>query len=62
MKKNIQLIVDSQNKGKRLDAFISSQIIDISRTRIKSLILDGFVKINDKINFEPSGEKNAPPS
>ena len=59
MKKNIQLIVDSQNKSKRLDAFISSQIIDISRTRIKSLILDGFVKINDEINFEPSKKINA---
>ena len=58
MKKIIKLFVDDQNSNKRLDIFISSKITDISRTRIKNLILDGFVKVNDKINFEPSKKIN----
>ena len=58
MKKIIKLFVDDQNSNKRLDIFISSKITDISRTRIKNLILDGSVKINNKINFEPSKKIN----
>ena len=54
MKKIIKLIVDKQNSTGRLDTFISSKLIEFSRTRIKNLILDGFVKINDKIYYEPS--------
>jgi len=54
MKKVIKLSVNNQNSGKRLDTFISSKITDISRIRIKKLILGGFVKINDKINYKPS--------
>ena len=49
MKKIIKLFVDDQNLNKRLDIFISSKITDMSRTRIKNLILDGSVKINNKI-------------
>ena len=49
MKKIIKLFVDDQNSNKRLDIFISSKITDISRTRIKNLILDGSVKINIKL-------------
>ncbi len=58
MKKIIKLFVDDQNSSKRLDVFISSKITDISRTRIKNLILEGSVKINNKINFEPSKKIN----
>jgi 23S rRNA pseudouridine1911/1915/1917 synthase len=58
MKKIIKLFVDDQNSNKRLDIFISSKITDISRTRIKNLILDGFVTVNNKINFEPSKKIN----
>ena len=58
MKKIIKLFVDDQNSNKRLDIFISSKITDISRTRIKNLILDGSVKINNKINYEPSKKIN----
>ena len=58
MKKIIKLFVDDQNSNKRLDIFISSKIADISRTRIKNLILDGFVTVNNKINFEPSKKIN----
>ena len=51
MKKIIKLFVDDQNSNKRLDIFVSTKITDISRTRIKNLILDGFVTVNNKINF-----------
>jgi len=50
MKKIIKLIVEEKNLVKRLDNFINLQITDISRTRIKNLILDGFVKINNTEN------------
>ena len=54
MKKIIKLIANTENGIERLDTFISSRINEFSRTRIKNLILDGFVKINGKINCEPS--------
>ena len=58
MKKIIKLFVDDLNLSKRLDVFISSKITNISRTRIKNLILNGFVKINNKIICEPSKKIN----
>ena len=58
MKKIIKLKVDNQNAGKRLDIFVTSKITDLRRTRIKNLILENFVKINDKINCEPSKKIN----
>ena len=58
MKKIIKLFVDDQNSNKRLDAFISSKITDVSRTRIKNLILEGMVKINNEISYEPSKKIN----
>ena len=54
MKKIIKLIVKEKNLARRLDSFISLQIADISRTRIKNLILDGFVKVNNNTNYNPS--------
>ena len=58
MKKIIKLFVDDQNSNKRLDIFISSKITDVSRTRIKNLILEGMVKINNEISYEPSKKIN----
>ena len=58
MKKVIKLVVDEQCSNKRLDAFISSKITDVSRTRIKNLILEGMVKINNEISYEPSKKIN----
>ena len=56
MKKIIKLIVKEKSLVRRLDNFISLQIADISRTRIKNLILDGFVKVNNKTNYNPSNK------
>ena len=58
MKKIIKLVVDKQCSGKRLDVFISSKITDVSRTRIKNLILENMVKINNEISCEPSKKIN----
>lgn len=58
MKKIIKLIVDKQYSSKRLDAFVSSKINEISRTRVKNLILEGLVKINSEISYEPSKKIN----
>jgi 23S rRNA pseudouridine1911/1915/1917 synthase len=54
MRKVINMLVDKQYSGERLDVFISSKIADVSRTRIKNLILEGMVKINNEISCEPS--------
>jgi len=38
----------------RLDQFLKKNIIHLSRTRIKKLIVDGFLKVNNKIIMDPS--------
>ena len=58
MREVINLVVDKQFSGKRLDVFISSKITDLSRTRIKNLILENMVKINNQICYEPSKKIN----
>ena len=54
MKKKINLIVEEDNKGSRVDVFIHKKQNDISRTRIKNLIISKKLKINNKIIIEPS--------
>jgi len=52
MKKNIfNITVPSHCHGERIDKFLQSQIKELSRTRIQTLIRDGEVKLNNmKIN------------
>ena len=52
--KKINLIVKENNKNLRVDSFINKNEGEISRTRIKNLILDKKLKINDKIIIDPS--------
>ena len=52
--KKINLIVKENNKNLRVDSFINKNELEISRTRIKNLILDKKLKINDKIIIDPS--------
>ena len=40
--------------GSRLDKFLQSQMNELSRTRIQSLIYDGCVLINDKATYHAS--------
>ncbi len=52
--KKINLIVKENNNNLRVDIFINQNEEEISRTRIKNLILDKKLKINDKIITDPS--------
>jgi len=54
MKKIINLIVKSENVGVRTDVFINKKESLLSRTRIKNLILNKKLKINNKIIINPS--------
>ena len=54
MKKKINLIVKESNKDMRVDIFINSKQSEISRTRIKNLILGKMLKINDNVILDPA--------
>ena len=54
MEKKINLIVKEEDKNVRVDVFINKKENDISRTRIKNLILDHKLKLNNKTLVDPS--------
>ncbi len=54
MKKKINLIVKENNNNTRVDVYLHRENTRLSRTRIKNLILNKNLKINDKIISEPS--------
>jgi len=54
MKKKINLIVEEKDKNLRVDVFINKKENKISRTRIKNLILDKKLKLNNQIIIDPS--------
>ena len=54
MEKKINLIVRESDKNLRIDVFINKKESQISRTRIKNLILDQKLKLNNKIITDPS--------
>jgi 23S rRNA pseudouridine1911/1915/1917 synthase len=54
MEKKINLIVKEEGKNLRVDVFINKKESDISRTRIKNLILDKKLKLNEKTISDPS--------
>jgi len=54
MEKKINLIVKEEDKNLRVDVFINKKETDISRTRIKNLILNQKLKINDIVIDDPS--------
>ena len=54
MKKKINLIVKEDDKNLRVDVFINKKEKTISRTRIKNLILDKKLSLNNKIMVDPS--------
>jgi len=59
MKKKINLIVKEDEQNLRVDVFIHKRESDISRTRIKNLILENYLKINNKIETNPSKKISA---
>ena len=54
MEKKINLIVKDDDKNLRVDVFINKREIQISRTRIKNLILNRKLKFNNEILQDPS--------
>ena len=54
MKNIINLIVQSDEKDLRIDLFLTKKKKELSRTRIKNLILKKNLKINNKITDDPS--------
>ena len=54
MKNFISIIVDKNDEKLRVDSFISKKEKELSRTRIKNLILNNKLKINKKILSDPS--------
>ena len=54
MEKKINLIVKDADKNLRVDVFINKKENYISRTRIKNLILNKKLKINNEIVDDPS--------
>ena len=58
MKNIINLIVRQNSDKKRVDIFIFENCSQLSRTRIKNLILDNRLKINGNINQSPSKKIN----
>ena len=54
MEKKINLIVDEGDKNLRIDVFVNKKENSLSRTRIKNLILDRKLKLNNKIIIDPS--------
>ena len=58
MEKKINLIVKEKDKNLRIDVFISNNVKEMSRTRIKNLILSKKLKLNNKIILDPSKKVN----
>ena len=58
MKNSIKLIAKDNKIGQRVDLFIKNNIKDISRTRIKNLIIKNKLKINGISSNDPSKKIN----
>ena len=58
MKNIINLVAKKKDSEIRVDTFISKNKEEFSRTRVKNLILDGKLKINDIIVKDPSKKIN----
>ncbi len=55
MKPNyISIFVTSNDLDKRVDVYISQKFKYLSRNRLKQLIIDGFLKFNEKVINQPS--------
>lgn len=52
--KEISVPVAAENAGERLDAFLAAQCADLSRSRLKALILEGQVDVDGMVCIDPS--------
>ncbi len=48
MDNNSKFIIDYNDEGKRLDAYLSEMLVDISRSKIQSAIKKGEILVNSK--------------
>ena len=58
MEKKISLIAKNEDSKSRVDILINKNQNDISRSRIKNLILNKKLKINNKIVLDPAKKIN----
>ena len=54
MKNIINIIVKDEENGSRIDSFISKKEKKLSRTRVKNLILQKNLKLNNILEINPS--------
>ena len=54
MKNIINLIADKTDNNQRVDQFIAERENTLSRTRIKNLIINSKLTVNEKIILDPS--------
>ncbi len=54
MKNNINIIITNNDHNQRVDQYLAKKYENLSRTRIKNLIIDKNLKINNKIITNPS--------
>ena len=54
MEKKINLIAKEEDKNLRVDVFINKKEKDLSRTRVKNLILDQKLELNGNVIIDPS--------
>ena len=54
MKNFIKFVVSEDDNNKRIDVLIANYDKNLSRTRVKNLILENKLKINDTIINDPS--------
>jgi len=59
MNDKIKYIVESKEENQRIDIFLNKKNTELSRTRIKNLILNGNVKYNGEILTEPAKKISA---
>lgn len=48
------LTVDEADAGTRLDKFLATRLSEHSRTRLKALVIDGAISVNDMIETDPN--------
>ena len=54
MKNIIKLVANENDKNLRLDTFVSKNIGELSRTKIKNIILNGGLELNNHQIKDPS--------
>jgi 23S rRNA pseudouridine1911/1915/1917 synthase len=55
----VSLKVEEGGDGSRLDVYLSKNLEEMSRSRLKNLIIDGVVSVNNEICTNPSGKVRA---